>query len=468
MAGKPWIVAILAAMVVAMIGVVFLQKSPEGFVLSGSLRIAENEQERLETQLRQEAATDLAGQQEKPVDPASLSVVKKSNQGEVEGLDVSLQAQGKPAPAAIDYLNALMERYTRREGRVEEIAKNKLEIAESERKLAAVVKQRESVTGQIEGAEKELKQVLRRELIEESKLAKQDSEARLSPPAIESPGEETSSEEAPPTLAPPQLHRVTRIPSTGTPPGPETAPVFEEDESRETALREDQGTLPPTRPQNHSAQDAPSEEIEAVEVLTEEELNDLMDELRYLKTERLKLISEGRRPGHIKVQELERKMRAIQTRLKSQPKSPASASKVKFEYVTESATETRALREIRVQRSKLERELSSLREQLATATKNELALRKKLAPLVQKHQALDAAFKPVILAPAKVISQIDGPFPFHQLMGFVTGAAIAGAIGFILAKLGTRPRTIDSLAEAETILRMPVRTLENTVRRRVA
>lgn len=454
MAGKPLIVAILAAMVVAMIGVVFLQKAPEGFILSGFMRIDDEEQDRLEEQLRKEAAAELAAQKEKPIDPASIAVVKSGKDGSENGVDVSLQAQGKNSRSAMDYLNALMVRYTRREGRVEEMVQTKLEIAESERKLASAVKEEQVTSEKIEATKKEIAQLEKREQIEAERISLKQAELdaaaekKVAAPQLAAP-------ELPDVVIEPEKKRSGQVRETVV---PETEPAPVPVVVRERKM----ASAPvPVDEEEPSASESPME-------LTEEERLELSDLLTTLKGDRMRLISGGRRTNHPKVLDLDRQIKEVEGKLSPGGRRPSASRKVNFESGVEKGVASAVLTSFRKQRLQLEKELLSLETKRAKAEQICVAMKQKLVTLVAKHNQLDAAFKPVVLAPAKVITQIESPFPYSRLIGVLLGSLIAGAVGYLFAKLGEKPQVLSSISEAESILRMPVQSIENRVRRRAA
>lgn len=464
MAGKPLIVAILAGMVVTMIGVVFLQKAPEGFVISSLLRIGEDDQDALEEQLRREAA-QLAADKENAIDPNSISVVKSANQGEGVGVDVAVQAQGANARSAMDYLNDLLVRYARRNGKVEETVSTKLEISDAERKLTAALQEKEAAMSRIEANEKEIKQLHIREQIEAQRVAKTSPQPEAAPelPAFEAPLE--------PTKAPPMAQSTPKAASTS----PRSNPTVDEEPApREvsamkapTSRKHERKTL--VAPERSAEEESHSTEAGPVS-LTEEERLELTDALKFLKTERMKLINGGRRPGHPDVKHIDGEIERINSKLqpKARSASNGTARRVKFEYVTSEANEA-ARTTARQRRLKLEKEQAALEKRLEKASKTEKELKSRLALLVQKHAELDAAFKPVILAPAKVVTTIQPPFPVGRLVGTVLGAVIAGGLGYVLAKFAERPRALESIEEAEAVLRMPVQTIGRPmVKRRAA
>jgi hypothetical protein len=453
MAGKPLIVAILAGMVVTMIGVVFLQKAPDGFVVSGLMKVGDEDQNALEAQLRKEATAE----GNTAIDPQSLTVVKTSQQGSGGGVDVAVQAQGANSRSAMDYLNELMVRYARRQGKVEESVTNKLEISDAERKLTAALKEKEAAMERIEATEKEVKHLLVREQIEAQKVAKTapEPEPKRNAPKLEAPVEVAEA----PVL-------VEKAPKARTSsPIVDVEPVLPQFEPSQPVASE-----PSVMKERAPAARAMEPASDPILGLSAEERADMAEALRILKSDRLKLIHGGRRPSHPAVQELDRQIQEINSKL--QPKAKAAyrptAQKVKFEYVTTKSKEPTGP-EIKVRRVKLEKELAVLKRRLEKATKIEVEQKARLVELVKTHTALDLAFKPVILAPAKVITTIQPPFPMGRLIGTLCGAVIAGSLGFILAKLSERPRTLASISEAEMVLRMPVQSIERpVVRRKVA
>ncbi len=459
MGGKPWIVAILACMVVAMIGVVFLQKAPEGFILSGFLRIADDEQDRLEELLRKEAAAELAAQKDKPIDPATIAIVKSGKDGLENGVDVTLQAQGKNARSAIDYLNELMVRYARREGRIDEMVQTKLAIAESERKLAGAVKEQQVTTEKIEATEKEIAQLEKRERVEAERIslkqAEMDAEAerKVAAPQLVAPELPEVALEPERKSAP--MEREMEVPEVEPPPAPVASVVKDRRVERPS---------PAIVPEVE--EEAPVSEPQVS--LSEEERIELADYLRTLKGDRMRLISGGRRTNHPKVLDLDRLIKDVEAKLAPGGNRSANSRKVNYESGSPKSGGSATLTAFRNQRMKLEKELASLIRRQKQAEQTQLAMKQELVTLVAKHNQLDAAFKPVVLAPTKIVTQIDAPFPYARLIGTLLGSLIAGAVGYFFAKLGERPRVLASISEAESILRMPVQTIENRVRRRVA
>lgn len=464
MTGKPMVVAILAGMVVAMIGIVFLQKSPEGFVVSSLLRVGSGEEAALEQQLREEAAAELAANKEKRIDPSSIAVVKSAQQGKEGALDVAVQAQGGNSRSAIDYLNELLVRYARRKGMVEETVSTKLEISDAERKLTAALKEKEAAIMKIESNEKEVKQLLIREQIEAQQVAKATPQPEPSPelPQLEAPATPMN----PPQLTESKPKAVRATPSL-TPPADEepavdgsvlASPLPRGDERRKLFAPE-----PP-------ALEEPEVATSANSPLTDEERLELNDALKYLKTERMKLLNGGRRQNHPAVQDLDRQIQEINRQLQPKSKSADASTtrQVKFEFVSSQGKESARI-STRQRRLKLERETAALKSKLEKAIRAEATQKSRLVSLVKKYETLDATFKPVILAPAKVVTTIQTPFPYGRVIGVLCGALFASGLGYIFVRLTERPRTLASISEAEMVLRMPVQTIEKpVVRRRVA
>lgn len=437
MTGKPWIVAVLAGMVVAMIGTVFLQQAPEGFVVSSLLRVDEDAEARLEAELREEAQRELAKEGGPSVDPDSIRVLRTADSGEGPGVDVAVQAQGRNSRSAIDYLNELMVRYTRREGQVDEIAKVKLEIEQAERRLGDAAGQGRVTGEQIEANQREIHQLLERERLEAERLAA--VQRAPEPPPAPSPIEA-------PQPAPPSFSPALSSPKLAAPqPAPEAEPEAE----------------------------SPSMETEPTdrEPLSDDERLEIVDAIKLLKTERLKLINGGRRPAHPDVQNVDRQIRELEERLQNAG-GETGFRKVQFEAPIRSerprAATSAALSTLKQLRTKLEAEVKTLQVKQRQAARVAAQQKEILATLIPRHDALTAGFKPVVLAPAKVVSQIEAPLPWSRLWGTICGSLLAAVMGYFFAWWGRERRVLTSVAEAEEVLRMPVQKLEQPRRRRAA
>lgn len=450
MTGKPWIVAVLAGMVVAMIGVVFLQQAPEGYIVSALMQVDRDSEGLLEAELREEAAREAGKDGNSPIDPHSIQVLRAAGAEGEFGVDVAVQAQGRNARSAMDYLNELMVRYARRASKVDESAKVKLEIDQAERRLAEAAKQRREAEEQIESHEREIHQLLERERFEAERLAE----------------EQRRFEEQPVIPAPVVLQPA----APSSPPGPIVPPALSPPVIRETpkvrAAEPAQEAEPPLPELSVPAPKAPKGNT-----LTEEERVEIEEAIKVLKTQRMKLLNDGRRAAHPEVQKVDRQIRDLEEQLKG-GSGEEELQRVQFEApiaderpLTKPSKEAAALRQLR---NRLEAEVKTLQIKQRQAVKIETQQKEILRTLVERHDALEAQFKPVILAPATIASQIEAPFPWSRLWGVVSGSLIAAVMGYVFARWGRERRVIRSTAEAEQVLRMPVQKLERPRRRRAA